>query len=85
MAINENVMQTMGQLILSCVNNEMDFYFHCQVMQSSNVANKLLNCIEFQMIDLGGQDLNTIRTLYKLFSKGIIQSDQIFENYVDRN
>lgn len=53
-ALNENVMQTMGQLILSCVNNEMDFYIHCQVMQSSSVASKLLNCIEFQMITLGG-------------------------------
>ena len=36
------------------------------------------------MITNGGQDIVVIKTLYKFFVKAIVQSDQFFENFVDR-
>ena len=53
-------------------------------MTRRQIADQLLNCMEFQMISNRGQDTVVIKTLYKFFLKGIIQSDAFFENFVDR-
>ena len=45
-ALNQNVMQTMGQIILSCINNERNF-FESELMHQSYVSNQLRDCIEF--------------------------------------
>lgn len=80
--ISENVMQTMGQIILSCVSNEANFFDNLSCWRI--VAEKLLSAMEHQVVTNQGADISAIRTLYRFFHKAIVASDQFFDKYVDR-
>ena len=69
-SINENVMQTMGQIILSCIVNERGFFENLISMRS--VTDQLIACMEFQMITNHAQDIVVLKLLYKFFMKAII-------------
>ena len=80
--ISENVMQSMGQVIMNCVNNEPNFFQNLQCWRL--VADKLLSAMEHQVVTNQGADLAAIRTLYRFFHKAIVASDPFFDKFVDR-
>ena len=49
MGISEKVMETIGQIIISCVKSEENFFNKLTNMKK--VADQLLSCMEFQIVE----------------------------------
>ena len=75
-------MQSVGEIILSCVNHENNFFENLSNLRK--VTHQFLACMNHQLIANEGQDQPTLHILYKFFLKGVIASNQFFENFVDR-
>ena len=66
-------MQTVGEIILSCIANEKGFFDKLKSMRS--VTDALTAVINYQMTTVGAQDIIVLKMLYKFFMKAIIHSD----------